>query len=203
MLNKRSESDLKNWAIPFESENLGYDCVRSTHLIERRRLAGAVRRGLRRRDLSPDTIARFHEKYIKTPSGCWLWTAGKYRAGYGQIHLGRSAEGVQRVMQAHRVAYVLATGRDIPAHLVVMHSCDVRACVNPAHLSMGEQAENVRDGARKGRYNVPHVRARKLTDADVRAIRASNEKSVRLAVRYKTTLANISLIRRGLRRKAA
>ena len=59
---------------------------------------------------------------------CWIWTAGKDRAGYGVYNgagLGTRA--------AHRIAYMLLVGA-IPAGLELDHLCRVRACVNPAHL---------------------------------------------------------------------
>lgn len=81
----------------------------------------------------------------KDPDGCWRFT-GETRYGYGYIH----ETGSGRALRAHRVAYQLAYG-PIPDELVVMHSCDVRACVNPAHLSLGTIADNNRDMRKKGR----------------------------------------------------
>jgi hypothetical protein len=118
------------------------------------------------------------------------------------VNLGRDFQGRQHTEYAHRVAYVLAHG-DIPQGAVVMHSCDVRNCVNPAHLSLGDQGDNVRHAARQGHYNRPRPSIQKITDAQVREIRASHEPSVALAKRYGVKLTTISLIRRGLRRKAA
>lgn len=107
-------------------------------------------RGLFRRDISSAIIARFHEKYAVS-DGCWLWQAGKYANGYGMVNLGRWADGRQHTVQAHRIAYVLTHG-DIPAGAVVMHTCGVPACVNPVHLRLGTQADNVADGKVKGHY---------------------------------------------------
>src|SRR5690242_7834557 len=101
-------------------------------------------------------IARFHTKY-QTSDGCWLWTAGKYPRGYGMVNLGRFVDGRQHTEYAHRVAYVIATG-DIPDGFVVMHTCDVPACVNPAHLVLGTQAENLADCRAKGRQPKPRNR---------------------------------------------
>lgn len=157
---------------------------------------------LGRREIPRAFIARFHSKY-KRGDGCWLWTAGIYRGrGYGMVNLGRYADGRQHTEYAHRVAYVLAKG-DIPAGAVVMHGCDVPACVNPAHLSLGTQGDNVRDASQKGRSCVPHLKARRLTDGDVAAICASLASGDALARCYRVSKTSISLIRRGLRRKAA
>lgn len=52
---------------------------------------------------------------------------------------------------AHRIAYVLYRG-DIPKGLVVRHMCDVRDCVNPSHLELGTQIENIMDMVKRGRH---------------------------------------------------
>lgn len=182
-----------------ESDITCYRNVRPTHRWDGRRNKQALTGG----DVPATVIPRFHAKYFKT-STCWLWTAGKFANGYGMVSLGRRS-GRQINTQAHRVAYVLANG-SIPQGQVVMHTCDVRGCVNPAHLILGDQAENVRDAAAKGHYSVPHrsgSRALKIPASDVALIVASPESCVSLADRYGVTKTCISLIRRGLRRKAA
>lgn len=113
--------------------------------------------GLERNEIPRGFIPRFHTKYTKA-DGCWLWQAGKFRRGYGMVNLGRFANGKQHTEYAHRVAYVLAKG-DIPDGQVVMHSCDVVGCVNPAHLTLGTQADNLRDCREKGR--MPSTRQRR------------------------------------------
>lgn len=117
----------------------------------------AYTKGLRRRDLTAAIIARFHTKYQKS-SGCWLWQAGGYPRGYGMVNLGRDVRGKQYTTYAHRVAYVLAYGPIEPGQ-VVMHICDVPACVNPAHLRLGTQGDNIRDCYAKGRQ--PKTRNRR------------------------------------------
>jgi hypothetical protein len=69
-------------------------------------------------------------------SGCWLWTAYIDKGGYGNFRMGR-----QSSLMAHRVAYEALVG-DIPAGLVVDHSCRTRCCVNPEHLEPVTQKEN-------------------------------------------------------------
>lgn len=174
--------------------------VRDTHQEDLRDGRGN-KRGLRRRDLTAALIARFHTKY-QIAEGCWLWQAGKFPKGYGMVNIGRDINGKQHTDYAHRVAFVLAHGPIEPG-AVVMHACDTPACVNPAHLALGTQGDNVRDAAAKGHYNVPKPGIQKITDAQVAEIRASAEPSVVLAKRFSVSLPTISTIRRGLRRKAA
>lgn len=128
--------------------------------------------------------------------------ASRFARGYGQFML-RHEYGCQQVnTYAHRVAYVIAKG-DIPDGAVVMHSCDNPRCVNPDHLSLGTQSDNLSDAARKGRLLKSRPWLQKITDEQVREIRQSPEKSIRLAERFGVSLACISAIRSGRSRKAA
>src|SRR5689334_21742499 len=74
--------------------------------------------------------------------GCWLW-AGSLRAdGYGTIRI------KGKVWRAHRLVYSNLVGEIAPG-LDVLHRCDVRHCVNPAHLFLGTDKDNHQDKARK------------------------------------------------------
>src|ERR1700752_5255811 len=100
-------------------------------------------------------IERFREKVQKT-DGCWLWTASTTSTGYGQIN----HEGRNRL--AHRLAWEFAHGEPVPARLCVLHPCDVRRCVNPAHLYVGTKQQNAIDTHGRGRwYYVPPGQGRR------------------------------------------
>lgn len=87
---------------------------------------------------------RFWTKVRKT-GGCWLWTASRDRWGYGMI-LGPK----RRPRLAHRVAWELTFGA-VPIGLLVLHHCDIPHCVNPSHLWLGTQRDNLADAKAKGR----------------------------------------------------
>ena len=83
-----------------------------------------------------------------TESGCWIWLLCTFKNGYAQIRL----DG--RTQYAHRVSYQVNIG-NIPEGLTLDHSCRVRCCVNPAHLSPMTRSENSRgaDSANKGKHH--------------------------------------------------
>lgn len=86
---------------------------------------------------------RFLEKVNKTEN-CWLWMGYVDKIGYG-IFSGEISSS-----KAHRNSYDLFIGK-IPTGKKVLHKCDVRNCVNPEHLFIGTQKDNVQDMLKKGR----------------------------------------------------
>lgn len=97
---------------------------------------------------------RFMAKVAVQENGCWMWTGGKDRKGYGLFSVGpsRNPDGSRRnsMKAAHRVSYELFNG-GIPDGLFVLHKCDTPGCVNPEHLFLGTNLDNVRDMDSKGR----------------------------------------------------
>lgn len=90
-------------------------------------------------------------------SGCWLWT-GSYIRKYGQLTCVRLFGPIPQY--AHRASWVAFKG-PIPDGLCVCHKCDTRGCVNPDHLWIGTQTDNLRDMRAKGRHIAGERRRRK------------------------------------------
>lgn len=95
----------------------------------------------------PSMQERFWSKVDKTAiNGCWIWTAHIDEWGYGRFAM--PPRGQQKLV--HRLSWTFTNG-DIPSKLLVLHKCDTPACVNPSHLRLGTNADNMRDMVAKGR----------------------------------------------------
>lgn len=97
-----------------------------------------------------ERLARFS---VRAESGCLEWSGAVSKNGYGAVTNPGSGQ-----MRTHRAAWIVAFG-EIPAGKCVCHRCDNRRCVEPSHLFLGTQMENIHDMVRKGRLNT-QVRAR-------------------------------------------
>jgi len=139
---------------------------------------------------------RFEANVIPvTESGCWLWSAvcldNDMSYGFMKIDNKRHL--------AHRISYELFNGV-IPDGELVLHRCDVQSCVNPAHLFVGTQLDNVNDMMTKGRGVARRGELNgnsKLTQIDVDGIRsdyAACRSPLALSKKYgvsKSTIKNI------------
>lgn len=97
-----------------------------------------------------DKEAKFESRIERvTESGCWIWTGLLSNVGYGKIGVGLKTYSV------HRYAYETYIGK-IPKNLLVLHKCDNRCCVNPAHLFLGTQSDNIKDMYAKNRFRAKH-----------------------------------------------
>lgn len=124
--------------------------------------------------------------------GCWLWSGGLVD-GYGRL----GASGLANV-KAYRLAYELFRG-PIPDGLSVLHSCDVRACVNPAHLRTGTNLDNVLDRKSRDRGHRPQGEkspTAKLREQDIVAIRSSPQARREIAAEFGISAGHVSRIRR-------
>lgn len=126
--------------------------------------------------------------------GCLLWQSAIDQKGYGRVQHARYSTA------AHRAVYEVFVG-PIPDGMHVLHSCDVRACVNPFHLRCGTHADNMADKVARARQSRQHGETHgmaKLSDEQVREIRARRgvETGVALAQRFGVSRAMITLIQR-------
>ncbi len=130
---------------------------------------------------------RFAAKTIPGSGGCILWTAAKFKNGYGAFGLVD-----RRIEYAHRVGWALAGGF-IPPKIDVCHVCDVRHCVNAEHLFLGTRSDNMIDCAKKGRT----TSALSSTDvADIRRACVRGHDQLMLAKIFQvdpTVITNIKL----------
>ena len=149
-------------------------------------------------------LKRFWKKVRKGDGGdsCWEWIGGKIGDGYGNFAFRQNGE--KKSVLAHRFVFEQHHDMIVWPGFCVLHSCDNRACINPNHLFLGTNQDNVDDKVRKGRQWCPKgVLApwAKLTAEQVLEIRETwrNRKRVRgtvssLAERFGVSCSTISRI---------
>lgn len=132
-----------------------------------------------------------------TESGCHLWLKRVNHAGYGQLYFRGD------VWLAHRVSWTVWRG-EIPDGLHVLHKCDTPACINPDHLFVGTNYDNVMDKVQKGRAKGlagdANPRSR-LSDEDVAVLRRCSNTPEEIAALCGMSPAYIARVMRGTARK--
>lgn len=135
-------------------------------------------------------MKRFWTKVDKSDSGsCWEWTAAKNPNGYGMFNYKR------KMQLAHRVVWQITNG-PIPQGGCILHSCDNPGCVNPQHLRVGTQDENMKDMSRKNRSVIVN---KKLDEHSVEQIKKLiGKKSLReIANQFNVSHNTIWQIKKG------
>lgn len=132
---------------------------------------------------------------------CWEWQRGLKPDGYGSYHNGEN-KGYQSV-GAHRYLFKTLFG-EMSTFIDVLHKCDNRKCVNPNHLFIGNDLDNMRDRDSKGRNNQARGEdsgTAKLTAGDVFEIKermALGENKKTIALDYDVTVGHIERLYKGV-----
>lgn len=135
----------------------------------------------------PPPETRFWAKVKKTKT-CWLWTAFKNKAGYGQFGFDRG------LVLSHRFSWAIHRGQ-VPAGLFVLHKCDNPPCVRPSHLFLGNNRDNMDDMLKKGRSGRGRAKLTMSEALEVRRLAYSGLLSRVIATAYGVSQPNVSSIK--------
>ena len=123
-----------------------------------------------------------------SPDKCWHWIGGihgRKKCKYGTI---RDDHPSKKTLQAHRVSWILYKGT-IPDGMKVLHKCDNSLCVNPDHLFLGNQRDNVIDCWRKNRH------VHKLTIDQAKSIRFDPRPYKQICKTFHVSPMTVSMIK--------
>jgi hypothetical protein len=126
---------------------------------------------------------------VDPETDCWHYTGTLVGNGYG--HLNFQGE----LVYVHRLSAGVFLNFDLDSKLYVLHTCDQRDCINPAHLYVGTQKDNMRDAARKGR-----MVGKKLTldkAIEIKRLLAEGETQRTISRKYDVSTTAIGQIARG------
>lgn len=149
---------------------------------------------MKRRGHKAPVTKKLFLSWLDRTGDCWIWQRSCIPGGYGALVL----VGGERWI-AHRFAYEMFVGL-IPKGRLVLHECDTPPCCNPKHLFLGDHNSNAQDKVRKGRQarGENHGSAR-LTEKDVKAIRADSRPFKEIAAEYGVRADHIRDIRKRKR----
>lgn len=167
----------------------------SRHMSRQRRHGSPYAEGGGAKRIPP--LDRFWRQVRFAVGGCMEWTGVLDIGGYGHFRM-RVADKSKKL--AHRASWELHVG-PITDGLLVLHRCDNPACVNPDHLFLGTQKDNVDDMVAKGRHGLTGAKGvrnaqSKLTDGAVRLIRDSGDADAKLAEQFGVHSETIRRVRR-------
>lgn len=105
---------------------------------------------------------------VTTESDCWEWQGRTDKDGYGRTHFGGKDRGV------HRLVAMFIFDFDIESELLVCHHCDNPPCLNPDHIFVGTNQDNMDDMVRKGRSKISEATKLKLSIARIKKARTTH-----------------------------
>lgn len=137
-----------------------------------------------------DFVTKLLTNYTVATTGCWLWNGSPDSDGYGRLRVNGET------MRVHRLSYALHNG-DLPSNMAVCHSCDTPLCVNPDHLWLGSNEDNIADRTQKRRSAAGSRNGyARLTEESVRAIRSETGVPVEdLAERFGVSIGAVYKVR--------